>query len=63
MKAFDVAKMICIFSYLILAIVYFVLEVRDPCWVSFLRGAGFTCFTLALIKDIADIIRKKPDGT
>ena len=63
MKAFVVAKMIFIFLYLTLVIVYFVSEVRDSCWVSFLRGAGFTYFTLALIKDIADIIRKKPDET
>lgn len=63
MKAFVVTKMIFIFLCLTLAIVYFVSEVSDSCWVSFIRGAGFTCFTLALIKNIADIIREKPDGT
>lgn len=63
MKGFVVAKMIFIFLYFVLAVVYIISEIRDPCWVSYIRGIGTACFTLVLIKDIAEVIRKKPDET
>ena len=61
MKAYVVFKMIFIFMYLILVLFYIISEILDPRWVSFVRGAGFSCFTWALIKDIADIVKEKPD--
>ena len=63
MKEFVVEKMIFIFLYFILVIFYIIAEVRNPCWVSYIRGIGTACFTLTLIKDIVDIIRKKSDST
>ena len=61
MKAYVVFKMIFIFMYLILVLFYLISEIRDPRWVSFVRGAGFSCFTWALIKDISDLARKKDE--
>ena len=63
MKEFVVGKMIFIFLYFGLVMLYIAAEVCDPCWVSYIRGIGTACFTLTLIKDIADIVRKKSDGT
>ena len=63
MKGFVVEKMIFIFLYFGLVLFYITAEVRDPCWASYIRGIGTAFFTLALIKDIADIVRKKSDDT
>ena len=63
MKAFVVTKMLFIFLYFVLVMVYIISEVRDPCWISYIRGIGTACFTLVLIKDIADLVRKKTDET
>lgn len=63
MKEFVVAKMSFIFLYFVLVMIYIISEVRDPCWISYIRGIGTACFTLCLIKDIADVVRKKPDET
>jgi hypothetical protein len=63
MKEFVVAKMVFIFLYLILVVFYIASEVREPCWVSYIRGIGTACFTLVLIKDISDIVHKKDDNT
>ena len=61
MKGYIVAKMIFIFFYIVLTSVYLIEEIRDPCWVSFIRGAGFTCFFGVMVKDIADVVRKKDE--
>ena len=58
MTGYIVGKMIFIFLYLVLTAVYLISESRDPCWVSFIRGAGFACFLGVMIKDIADVVRK-----
>ena len=58
MKGFVVAKMIFIFLYFVLTVFYIVSEIRDPCWVSYIRGIGTACFTLVLIRDIVEVIRK-----
>lgn len=63
MKEFVVGKMIFIFLYFGLVTLYITAEVLDPCWVSYIRGIGTACFTLALIKDISDIVHKKDDNT
>lgn len=63
MKSFVVAKMIFIFLHFVLTVVYIISEIRDPCWVSYIRGIGTACFTLVLIKDISDIVHKKDDNT
>ena len=63
MKGYIVGKMIFIFFYIVLTAVYLITEIRDPCWVSFIRGAGFACFFGTMIKDIADVVRKKDEET
>lgn len=59
MKGYIVAKMIFIFFYIVLTSVYLIEEIRDPCWISFIRGAGFACFLGVMIKDISDVVRKQ----
>ena len=63
MKGYIVCKMIFIFFYLVLIAVYLIAEIRDPCWASFIRGAGFACFLGMMIKNIADVVRKKDEDT
>ena len=63
MKGYIVGKMIFIFFYLVLTAVYLIAEIRDPCWVSFIRWAGFACFFGMMIKDIVDVVRKKDEDT
>ena len=63
MKGYIVGKMIFIFFYIVLTAVYLIEEIRDPCWVSFIRGAGFACFFIVMVKDIADVVRKKDEDT
>ena len=63
MKGYIVGKMIFIFFYLVLTAVYFIAEISDSCWVSFLRGAGFACFLGMMAKDISDVVRKKDEDT
>ena len=59
MKGYIVGKMIFIFLYLVLTAVYLISEIRDPCWISFIRGAGFACFLGVMTKDIADVVGKQ----
>ena len=59
MKGYIVAKMSFIFFHLVLTSVYLIAEIRDPCWVSFIRGAGFACFLGVMTKDIADVVGKQ----
>jgi len=61
MKGYIVGKMIYIFIYLVLTVIYFTAEICDPCWVSFIRGAGFACFLGVTIKDISDVVKKKDE--
>lgn len=63
MKSFVVAKMLFIFLYFVLTVFYIISEIRDPCWVSYIRGIGTASFTLVLIKDIVEVVRKKSDET
>ena len=62
MKVYIVSKMIFIFIYLVLTVIYLTAEIRDPCWVSFIRGAGFACFLGMMIKDISDVVKKKDEN-
>ena len=61
MKGYIVSKMIFIFIYIVLTVIYLTAEIREPCWISFIRGAGFACFLGVMIKDISDVVKKKDE--